>query len=37
VVVASKSGAPRHPDWYYNLLAHPDATIEVGGAMAVRR
>ena len=29
VVVASKSGAPRHPDWYHNLLAHPDATIEV--------
>ena len=32
VVVASKSGAPRHPDWYRNLLAHPDATIETDGA-----
>ena len=32
VVVASKSGAPRHPDWYHNLLAHPQATIEVDGA-----
>ncbi len=32
VVVASKSGAPKHPDWYHNLLAHPQATIEVDGA-----
>jgi deazaflavin-dependent oxidoreductase (nitroreductase family) len=30
VVVASKGGAPTNPDWYYNLLAHPKATIEVG-------
>lgn len=30
VVVASKGGAPTNPDWYHNLLAHPDATIEVG-------
>jgi deazaflavin-dependent oxidoreductase (nitroreductase family) len=30
VVVASKSGSPRHPDWYHNLLARPAATIEVG-------
>lgn len=37
VVVASKSGAPRHPDWYHNLLAHPEATIEIPGAtIAVR-
>ncbi len=37
VVLASKSGAPRHPYWYHNLLAHPDATVEVGGAtLAVR-
>jgi deazaflavin-dependent oxidoreductase (nitroreductase family) len=37
VVVASKSGAPRHPDWYHNLLAHPDATIEMPGpALPVR-
>jgi deazaflavin-dependent oxidoreductase (nitroreductase family) len=33
VVVASKSGAPRHPDWYHNLLACPDATIELPGAV----
>jgi len=23
-LVASKGGAPEHPVWYYNLLAHPD-------------
>ena len=30
VIVASKGGAPTNPDWYYNLLANPGATIEVG-------
>ena len=30
VVIASKAGAPTHPDWYHNLLANPNATIEVG-------
>jgi deazaflavin-dependent oxidoreductase (nitroreductase family) len=30
VIMASKSGAPTHPAWYHNLLAHPTATIEVG-------
>jgi deazaflavin-dependent oxidoreductase (nitroreductase family) len=30
VIVASKGGAPTNPDWYYNLLAHPLASIEVG-------
>ncbi len=29
-VFASKGGAPTHPDWYFNLLAHPEAVIEVG-------
>jgi deazaflavin-dependent oxidoreductase (nitroreductase family) len=29
-VFASKAGAPTNPDWYYNLLAHPDVSIEVG-------
>jgi deazaflavin-dependent oxidoreductase (nitroreductase family) len=24
-LVASKGGAPEHPDWYYNLKADPDA------------
>ena len=29
VVVASKGGAPDHPDWYKNLEANPEATIQV--------
>jgi deazaflavin-dependent oxidoreductase (nitroreductase family) len=29
VIVASKGGAPEHPGWYENLLADPDASIEV--------
>jgi deazaflavin-dependent oxidoreductase (nitroreductase family) len=31
VVVASKGGAPEHPSWYENLLADPEATIQVKG------
>jgi deazaflavin-dependent oxidoreductase (nitroreductase family) len=30
VIFASKAGAPTNPDWYHNLKAHPNATIEVG-------
>jgi len=30
VIFASKGGAPTHPAWYHNLVAHPEATIEVG-------
>ena len=30
VVFGSKGGAPRHPHWYLNLVAHPETTIEVG-------
>src|SRR5512133_2477959 len=30
VVIASKGGAPTNPDWYYNLLANPLVTMEVG-------
>src|SRR4051794_36940662 len=29
-VFASKAGAPTNPDWYYNLRAHPSASIEIG-------
>jgi deazaflavin-dependent oxidoreductase (nitroreductase family) len=29
-VFASKAGSDSNPDWYYNLLAHPDVTVEVG-------
>lgn len=31
VVVASKGGAPDHPDWYKNLRANPEATVQVKG------
>ena len=30
VIIASKAGAPKHPDWYYNLVAQPEVEIEVG-------
>jgi deazaflavin-dependent oxidoreductase (nitroreductase family) len=30
VVLASNRGAPRHPDWYYNLVANPTTTAEIG-------
>ena len=30
LVFASKGGAPTNPDWYYNLIANPDVTVEVG-------
>jgi len=30
VIFASKAGAPTNPDWYHNLKAHPNVSIEVG-------
>jgi deazaflavin-dependent oxidoreductase (nitroreductase family) len=30
VVIASKGGSPTNPDWYYNILANPLVTVEVG-------
>lgn len=30
IIFASKAGAPDNPDWYHNLKANPDTTIEVG-------
>ena len=30
VVVASKGGAPSHPDWYFNVVANPDVEVEYG-------
>jgi F420H(2)-dependent quinone reductase len=30
VLIASNGGAPKHPAWYLNLMATPDATVEVG-------
>jgi deazaflavin-dependent oxidoreductase (nitroreductase family) len=37
VIVASKAGAPDNPDWFFNLRANPDTTIEIGSEeVAVR-
>jgi len=30
-LVASKGGAPTHPEWYYNLLADPEACMVQDG------
>ena len=29
-VIASKGGAPTHPDWYHNLVANPEVSVELG-------
>ena len=31
-VVASQGGAPKHPNWYFNLKADPDALMVQDGA-----
>ena len=31
VTVASNGGAAKHPVWWLNLQAYPEATVEVGG------
>ncbi|MGW7578135.1 nitroreductase/quinone reductase family protein [Streptomyces sp. NPDC054765] len=30
LVIASAAGAPRHPAWFHNLVAHPRVTVEAG-------
>lgn len=30
LIFASKAGMSTNPDWYHNLMAHPDVTVEVG-------
>jgi deazaflavin-dependent oxidoreductase (nitroreductase family) len=30
VIIASMAGAPNNPDWYHNLKAHPNVTVEIG-------
>ncbi len=30
LVIASNAGAATHPDWYRNMLAHPQVTVEIG-------
>ncbi|MVZ90567.1 nitroreductase family deazaflavin-dependent oxidoreductase [Microbacter sp. ANSKLAB05] len=39
LLVASQGGLPKHPQWYYNVLADPNVTVQVGRrrrAMAAR-
>ena len=37
MIIASMGGAPSNPQWYRNVVAHPDVAIEVGGEqIAVR-
>jgi deazaflavin-dependent oxidoreductase (nitroreductase family) len=31
LVIASNAGAPKHPDWYRNLVANPSVTVECDG------
>ena len=30
VVIASFAGGPKNPPWYHNLIANPEATVELG-------
>ncbi len=30
IIIASKGGAPEHPNWYHNLLANPTVKVEIG-------
>jgi deazaflavin-dependent oxidoreductase (nitroreductase family) len=29
-VFATRGGAPSHPDWYHNLVSHPEISAEIG-------
>ncbi len=31
VIIASKGGSDANPDWYHNLVANPEATVELPG------
>jgi deazaflavin-dependent oxidoreductase (nitroreductase family) len=31
LIFASKGGADTHPDWYHNLVANPEVTVEAAG------
>lgn len=30
VIIASKGGAPDNPDWYHNIIANPEVSVELG-------
>lgn len=29
-VFASNAGRPKHPDWFHNIVAHPETSVEIG-------
>ncbi|BDZ41907.1 hypothetical protein GCM10025865_12060 [Paraoerskovia sediminicola] len=35
LIAASKAGADTNPDWFHNLVAHPDITIETPDAEGI--
>lgn len=37
VIFASKGGAPTNPDWFHNIKANPDVTVEVGDEVYAAR
>jgi deazaflavin-dependent oxidoreductase (nitroreductase family) len=37
VVVASIGGAPKHPEWYLNLVADPEVRLQVGAEIMAGR
>lgn len=37
LLVASQGGLPKHPQWYYNVLADPEVTLQVGRRERVMR
>jgi deazaflavin-dependent oxidoreductase (nitroreductase family) len=37
IVVASKGGAGKHPEWYLNLVANPEVEVQAGAAKFTAR
>jgi deazaflavin-dependent oxidoreductase (nitroreductase family) len=37
VVIASRGGDTRHPDWYFNLEADPEVEVQVGAEVFAAR
>jgi deazaflavin-dependent oxidoreductase (nitroreductase family) len=37
VAVASKGGAPEHPEWYHNFVAHPEVELQDGAELKTYR
>ncbi|GCE50144.1 deazaflavin-dependent oxidoreductase (nitroreductase family) [Thermosporothrix hazakensis] len=30
ILIGANVGSSKNPDWYYNILAHPEVTVEIG-------